>query len=103
MGGRILLHCKISYSTTSSARTRNVSGIVRPSALAVIMFTTRSNWTGWLDRDVPRLRSAQNLVHVVGGPPVEVLEVWSIRHQTPDSTYSRKACIVGSRAPSAWR
>src|SRR5262245_44258196 len=34
------------YSITSSARKRNDSGIVRPSAFAVVRFTTRSNRVG---------------------------------------------------------
>ena len=35
-----------------------------------------------LDRDVGRLRPAQNLVDIVGGAPEQVREVWSIGHQT---------------------
>src|SRR5262249_32403988 len=34
------------YSITSSARSSNVSGIVRPSAFAVVRLTTRSNLVG---------------------------------------------------------
>src|SRR5499427_2494969 len=34
------------HSITSSARAKNVSGIVRPSALAVLRLTTRSNLVG---------------------------------------------------------
>jgi hypothetical protein len=34
------------YSITSSARCKNVPGIVRPSAFAVLRFTTSSNLTG---------------------------------------------------------
>ena len=34
------------YSITSSARTRNDSGIVRPKAFAVLRLTTRSNLVG---------------------------------------------------------
>src|SRR5262249_40302393 len=34
------------HSITSSARNRNDSGIIRPSALAVLRLTTRSNLTG---------------------------------------------------------
>src|SRR5262249_22039981 len=34
-----------------------------------------------LDRDVGRLRPAQNLVDIVGGAPVQVREVCSIGHQ----------------------
>src|SRR5438067_6389231 len=35
-----------------------------------------------LDRKVAWLRSAQNLVDIVGGAPVQVRLVWSIGHQT---------------------
>src|ERR1700674_3678301 len=35
-----------------------------------------------LDRDVGRLRPAQNLVDIVGGAPEQVREVWPIGHQT---------------------
>jgi hypothetical protein len=34
------------------------------------------------DRDVGRLRTAQNLVHIVCRAPEQIREVWSIRHQT---------------------
>src|SRR5205823_1500994 len=34
------------HSITSSARTRIVGGIMRPSAFAVVRFTTRSNLVG---------------------------------------------------------
>src|SRR6516165_7196266 len=34
------------HSITSSARSRNASGIVRPSALAVVKLMTRSNLVG---------------------------------------------------------
>src|SRR3974390_842260 len=38
---------------------------------------------GWLlDRDVARLRPAQNLVDVVGGAPEPVWEAYSIGHET---------------------
>jgi hypothetical protein len=37
---------KMAYSITSSARSRNDSGMARPSALAVWRLTTRSNLTG---------------------------------------------------------
>src|SRR5262249_46155105 len=36
------------HSITSSARSRKASGIVRPSAFAVLRFTTRSNLVGWI-------------------------------------------------------
>jgi len=34
------------YSITSSARSKNASGIVTPSTLAAVTFTTRSNFVG---------------------------------------------------------
>src|SRR5262249_9569347 len=46
------------YSITSSARARSIRGIVKPSALAVKVFTTKSNLvgcsTGMSDGFVPR-------------------------------------------------
>ena len=38
--------CSLSYSITSSARSRDASGIVRPSALAVLRLTANSNKVG---------------------------------------------------------
>src|SRR5260370_35442684 len=35
-----------------------------------------------LDRDVARLRPAENLVDVVAGAPEQVSEAWSVGHQT---------------------
>ena len=35
-----------------------------------------------LDRDIARVGTAQNLVDIVGGAPVQVKEVWSIGDQT---------------------
>src|SRR3984893_3873761 len=36
-----------------------------------------------LDLEVARLRAAQNLVHILGGAPEQVREVWSVGHETP--------------------
>src|SRR5258708_13769836 len=36
---------------------------------------------GLLDRDVGRLRPAQNLIDIFGSAPEETREVWSIGHQ----------------------
>src|SRR5262249_12528893 len=44
---------------------------------------TEVDFGGLLDRKVGGFRSAKNLVDKVGGPPVQVQEVWSIGHQTP--------------------
>jgi hypothetical protein len=41
------------YSITSSARSKNRSGMVRPSALAVLRLTTNSNW--WAARPVDKI------------------------------------------------
>src|SRR5262249_46708451 len=39
--------------------------------------------TWLLDRDVGRLRSAQDLVHKIGGTPKQLLSTWSIVYQSP--------------------
>src|SRR5262245_65008113 len=44
--GKFHLNLPSRHSITSSARPRNDPGIVRPSALAVVRFTTRSNLVG---------------------------------------------------------
>src|SRR5215813_5925566 len=54
-----------------------------------------------LDRQIGRLRSAQNPVNITSGAPELVSKVYSIGHQTSASTLSREPCIVGSRASSA--
>ena len=53
------------------------------------------------DREVGRLRSAQNLVNIVGGAPEKVREACSIGHETARFDILAEACIVGSRAASA--
>jgi hypothetical protein len=44
--GSFILNLPSHHSITSSARSRNESGIVRPSALAVVRLTTSSNLDG---------------------------------------------------------
>lgn len=63
------------YSITSSARVRKDSRIVNPRAFAVVRLTTRSNL-------VTRLRSAQNLIDILGRAPVQVQVVRAIGHQS---------------------
>ena len=36
-----------------------------------------------LDRQIGRLRPAQNLVDILGGAPEQVREVWAVGHETP--------------------
>ena len=57
---------------------------------------------GWLlDREVSRLGAAQDLVDIVAGAPEKVRKVCPIDIKPPDTTYSRRACIVGNWASSA--
>jgi hypothetical protein len=65
------------YSITSSAMASSVGGISRPSTLAVVRLMSRL-----LDRQVARLRPAQNLVDEVGSAPPQDREVRSIGQET---------------------
>ena len=52
---------------TVSARSRNDSGIVKPSALAVLRFDDEPERRRLLDRDIGGFGSAQDLVEQLGG------------------------------------
>src|SRR6516165_1705553 len=67
------------YSITSSARSSIDGGMARPSALAVLRFTTISNFVGNCTGRSPR--AAQNAIHVGGGATKEVYPVGSIGEQ----------------------
>src|SRR5262245_54052054 len=77
---RAALHL-LAHSINSSARNRNGSGIIRPSALAVVKLMTRSNLVG-CSTGMSAGFAPQNLVDMIGRAPPLVRPVWSIRHQT---------------------
>ena len=54
---------------TSSARRRNASGIVNPSAFAVFRLNNEIELGRLLDRKVGRLGPAQNFIGIVAGTP----------------------------------
>ena len=57
--------------------------MVIPSALAVVRLMTSSNFGWLLDRNVGRLRPAQNLVDQIGSASEQIREVWSVGHEPP--------------------
>ena len=89
------------YSITSSARSKNNSGDFQPNRLSGRQINDEIKLARLLDRDVGRLRSAQNLVDIVGGAPVEAREVRSIGHET--SRFEPCAVDVHSRQPRTQR
>jgi len=76
-----------------SARSRNDSWIVKPSALAVLRFDDEPERRRLLDRDIGGFGSAQDLVEQLG----------AARMRAPAWTKSRKLKIVGSRAHGVFR
>ena len=70
-----------SHSITSSARASSVGGIVEAERLGGRQVDDQIELGRLLDREVGRLRPAQNLVDIVGGAPEQVREVRSIGHQ----------------------
>ena len=58
-----------SHSITSSASASNVAGIVEAERFGGLEIDDEIEFGRLLDRDVGRLRSAQNLVDKVGGAP----------------------------------
>jgi hypothetical protein len=72
------------YSITSSARASNIGGIVRPSACAVIRFTTRSNLVGCSIGMSAGFapRKILNPAGVDTGLPPSIKKVRSITHKT---------------------
>src|SRR5262249_40964982 len=65
------------HSMTSSARSSNDSGMVRPSAFAVVRVTTKSYLVGSAAGRWPGFAPSR-IVHVVGRAPKRGQEVWSI-------------------------
>ena len=88
------------YSINSLARSRNVSGIATPSALAVVRLIMRSNLVG-CSTGICRFRAPQNLVDIIGRAPPLVQPVWSIRYEAARFDVLTKA--VHRRQPSAER
>ena len=70
------------HSITSSARARSDRRHFEAERLGGRQIDDQIELGRLLDRDVSRLRPAQNLVDEVGGAPELVREVWSIGHQT---------------------
>ena len=70
-----------SYSITSSARSRNDSGICRPIALAVWALTRKSNLVGCSTGKVTGSGTLKNLVDEARCAPVHVLVARPERHQ----------------------
>ena len=70
------------HSITSSARASSVGGTVEAERLGGRQIDDEIELGRLLDREVGRLRPAQNLVDIVGGAPEQVREVRSIGHQT---------------------
>jgi hypothetical protein len=70
-----------SYSISSSARRRNPSGIVRPSALAVLRLTTNSNFVGDWTGSSLTLVAAQDAVDIGGGTAINIGEIRGVGHQ----------------------
>jgi hypothetical protein len=70
------------YSITSSASDKNDSGIVRPSALAVLRLRTSSNLvgcsTGRSAGEAPR--RMENLVDVRSGLSIQIFYIWPVAH-----------------------
>ena len=77
-----VMNSRRSHSITSSARASSVGGTVEAERLGGVQVDDEIELGRLLDRDVGRLRPAQNLVDIVGGAPEQVREVWSIGHQT---------------------
>jgi hypothetical protein len=73
VGGPNGVRCEISYSITSSARSRIDRGIVWPSALAVLAFTTNLYLISSRDRQLQRLDATKDPI-----PPARLfaLDLW---------------------------
>src|SRR5215472_11526132 len=92
--------CAPLHSITSSARSRTASGILSPSALAVVRLMTKSNLVGcstgmsagFAPRRILSTRSAARRNKSGKFAPQDI--------RPPTSTNSRKLCIVGSRSTS---
>src|SRR5262249_2779993 len=66
----------------ASARRRKASGILRPSAFAVVRLMTSSNAVGCSTRKISRLGTLENFVDNFARAPKLVRIVRSVRHKT---------------------
>ena len=66
------------YSITSSARSRNDFRDCQPERFGGGQIDDEIELGRLIDRDIARLRPAQNFVSIVGGTLKLVREVWSI-------------------------
>src|SRR5215831_19592204 len=87
------------HSITSSARNRNDSGIRHAERLSDGQVDDEIELGGLLDRDVTRLRPAQNLVNIISGAPELVRKAWPIGHET--SRFNVFTSAVHGRQSSA--
>jgi hypothetical protein len=69
-----------------------------PDRLGGLEVENKIKFCRLLNRNVGRLRSAQNLVDMFGGAPPQDRKV-RCNNRPPASTNSRELCIVGNRAP----
>src|SRR5262249_47720 len=82
------------HSITSSARSRNDSGMARPSALRLM---TRSNLLA-CSTGMSAGLAPQDFIGEVGGAPIRVRDVWSIGHQAaridilPNAVHRWQSC-----------
>ena len=77
------------YSITSSAAASNLSGIVRPSAFAVLRLITSSYFVGCLGWHFSGLLALEDAVHIAGGAAELVDVVNSIREPNRRRRHSR--------------
>jgi hypothetical protein len=82
------------YSITLSARSRNASGIVRPSVLAVFRLTSSSNFVGCWTGSSPGL--APGLSHAVF-PPDAALTVLGVAGTLTSVAGNEAAILLGRR------
>ena len=72
------------YWITSSAVANSVSGMVRPSALAVLRLMTV------LHEQVAKFLTFENAARIGAAPPIQLGQIGAITHETLASTYSRQ-------------
>ena len=89
------------HSITSSARASRVGGHVEAERPGGDQVDDEIELGRLLDRQVGRLRPAQNLVDISAARRNRSGKFASIRHQAADFDTLAKACIVGSRMLSA--
>jgi hypothetical protein len=68
-------------SITSSAVAKSVSGMVRPSVLAVLRLMTRIKIRDLLHWEVGRLLPPENSAGVAAGQTVRICDIGSVAHQ----------------------